>query len=230
MIVALDSLRLALRTLVRTPWFTVVALLTLALGIGATTTIYSAVDAVLLRSLPYPEGDRLVALWVDGEKRGFVRQEFTNPADFGDWQQRLSTIESMAAWAGWSPTLTGQGDPQQLQGARVSQRYFEVLGVAPMLGRGFNAEEDVPNGPAVVVVSHGLWRDVLGAPAKLGQRIEIDGVPHSVVGVMPSGFATPLLADRQVWRPLQADLSSGRGGFWLRVLARLKPGVDLAAA
>jgi putative ABC transport system permease protein len=227
---AFDTVRHALRTLARSPFFTLVAVLTLALGIGATTTIYSAVDAVLVRALPYPQGERLVALWVDGEKRGFVRQEFTNPADFGDWQAQLTTVESMAAWSAWTPTLTGDGEPAQLLGAQVSRRYFEVLGVAPLLGRGFTGEEDQPNGPAVAVVSHAFWRDVLGAPSELGQRIDLNGTPHSVVGVMPPGFAAPLLANRQVWRPLQADLSTGRGGFFLRVFARLKPGVDVAAA
>lgn len=230
MSIALQTLRHSLRNLARSPWFTLVAVLTLALGIGATTAMYSAVDAVLVRSLPYPQGERLVALWVDARGRDMPQQEWTNPADFADWQAQLASVESMAAWTGWMPTLTGRGDAREVPSARVTRQYFDVLGVAPWRGRSFSVEEDQPNGPAVVVVGHGFWRDVLGAPAELGQSVELNGVAHQVIGVLPPGFAAPQLADRALWRPLQADTTQGRGNAWLRVLARLAPGASVESA
>jgi putative ABC transport system permease protein len=230
MTMSFDPLRHALRTLGRSPWFTLVALLTLALGIGATTAMYSAVDAVLLRSLPYPQGERLVALWVDARENDMPRQEWTNPADFADWERHLDSVESMAAWSGWIPTLTGRGDATEVPGAQVSRGYFDVLGITPWLGRNFSVEDNQPNGPAVVIVSHGFWRDVLGAPVELAHAVELNGISFQVIGVLPPGFSAPQLPDRQLWRPLQADPSTGRGGHWLRVLARLKQDVGIEAA
>lgn len=225
-----QDLRHVLRGLGRSPLFTLLAVLILGLGIGASTAVYTAVDAVLLRALPYPGGDRLVALWVDARARDMPQQEWTNPADVADWQRGLASIEAMAAWSGWIPALTGRGEAVELPAMQVSRDYFRVLGVPLFKGRDFSAEDDVPNGPAVVVVSHSFWRDRLGAPEALGQSVELNGVAHTVVGVTAPGFAAPLSADRQLWRPLQADPASGRGNHYLRVIARLAPGASVASA
>lgn len=223
-----QDLRQVFRGLRNSPLFAFLAVLILGLGIGASTAVYTAVDAVLLRALPYPGGDRLVALWVDGRARDLPQQEWTNPADFADWQRGLSGIEAMAAWTGWIPTLTGFGEAVELPAMQVSRDYFGVLGVPLFKGRAFSAEEDTPGGPAVVIVSHGFWRDRLGAPGELGQSLELNGIPHSVIGVTPPGFAAPMSADRQLWRPLQANPANGRGSAWLRVIGRLAAGSSLA--
>jgi predicted permease len=217
--------RYAFRNLARSPGFTAVALLTLAVGIGATTAIFCAVDAVLIRSLSYPEGDRLVFLWVDATKRDMPRTEWTSSADAADWSTQLTSVASLYAFRGWGPTLTGAGDPAQVGAAEVSHRFLETLQVPPLLGRGFSAEEDVPNGPPVVVVSHGFWQRHLGGdPTAVGRTVTLDGKSWTVIGVMPPGFAAPLLPNRDVWKPLQLG-SAQRGGFYLRVVARLAPDV-----
>lgn len=225
-----QDLRHVVRGLRRSPMFVMLAVLILALGIGSSTAVYTAVDAVLLRALPYPGGDRLVALWADGRARDMPQREWTNPADFTDWQRGLSSIDGMAAWTGWMPTLTGYGDPLELPALQVSRDYFGVLGVPLFMGRGFSAEEDAPNGPEVVVVSHGFWRERLGAPAVLGQPLELNGVVHTVIGVTAPGFVSPMTADRQLWRPLRASPESGRGSAYLRVIGRLADGHSLAGA
>ena len=224
------DLRYAARSLWRTPGFTTAAIVTLALGIGATTAIFSAVDALLIRSLPYPQAERLVALWVDATRRGMPRTEWTNVADATDWAAELRSVESLYAYRGWDPTLTGSGEPVRLAGTDVTHEFFDVLGVRPLLGRGFTAEDDVPNGPAVVVVSDGFWRLRLGGdPDVIGRAITLDGRPWTVVGVMPPGFAAPRLPNREVWKPLQLP-QDRRGGFYLRVVGRLAPGASIAEA
>jgi putative ABC transport system permease protein len=218
----------ALRNLGRTPGFTAVAVLTLALGIGATTAIFSAVDALLLRSLPYPQAERLVMLWVDGTERGFARQDVTNPPTMYDWERELRGVERLAGYTGWRPTLTGQGDPQQLAGGIVTQGYFDTVGVQPALGRGFLPEEDVPEGPQRVVISHGLWQRMFGgATDVLGKSLDLNARQYEVIGVMPAGFAAPNLPEAELWAARQAEREGGRGGFFMEVIARLKPGVAI---
>jgi len=215
------DLKRAFRGLCRTPAFSVVALATLALGIGANTAIFSAVDAVLLRGLPFPQPDRLVALWTDATKREMPRTEWTNADDVRDWRSGLSTVAHLAAYVGWNPTVTGSGDPEQVLGAAVEHQMFDVLGVAPVLGRVLRAEDDVPNGPSVVVVSHAYWERALGGNTDLAHlSLTLDGKPYAVVGVMPKDFSEPLLPNRSLWRPLQAK-GGDRGGFYLRVIGRL---------
>ncbi len=225
----LTDIRRALRSLLRTPGFFVVAVVTLALGIGATTSLFTAVDAVLLRSLPFPEPDRLVMLWVDGTKRGFARQDFSNPADIADFNAQMPGVEAAGGWTGWGPTLIEGDTPERLAGGSVTHGYFDALRPAFALGRGFTKEEDVPNGPRVVVVTHAFWQRVMhGAADAIGKPVRLDGEPWTVVGVLPPSFQAPLLPDRDVFRPLQGD-PAARGGFYLQVLARLKPGASIAA-
>ncbi len=226
----MSDLRRALRNLIRTPGFTFVAVLTLALGIGATTALFSTVDALLLRALPYADDARLVMLWVDARKLGMVQQEYTNPTDMQDWAKGLASIESLAGFTGWAPTITGAGEPERVDGALVTQRYFDVLQPAMQLGRGFQDGEDVPNGPRVVVVSDAFWKRMLGgAHDAVGRAVMLEGEPHTIVGVLPPAFEAPLMADREIYRPAQLELG-GRGGYFLRVVARLAPGATGASA
>lgn len=224
------DLKHVLRGLRRTPVFTVVTLLTLALAIGANTAVFSLVDQALLRSLPYPEPERLVAVWADWSKRGALRNDYTNPADFADWREQSSSIEEMAAYTFALPTLTGAGEPRQLPGARVTHAFFDVLKPQFAAGRGFAAGEDVPNGPNVAVISHALWQDRLGgAPDVLRRTLTLNGEPYDVVGVLPPGFSFPFLPGRDVFTLLQAE-RDGRGDAFLRVIGRLAPGADIESA
>ena len=227
---SLLDLKHVLRGLRRTPVFTVVTLLTLALAIGANTAVFSLVDQALLRSLPYPEPERLVAVWADWSKRGALRNDYTNPADFADWREQSSTIEEMAAYTFALPTLTGAGEPRQLPGAQVTHAFFDVLKPQFAAGRGFAAGEDVPNGPNVAVISHALWQDQLGGQQDvLRQTLTLNGEPYDVVGVLPAGFSFPLLPDREVFTLLQSE-RDGRGNAFLRVIGRLAPGADIESA
>lgn len=224
---SLLDVRHVLRGLWRSPVFTAVALLTLALAIGANTAIFSLVDQTLLRSLPYAEPDRLVAVWADYSARGGPNTEWTNPEDFADWRDQSTTIEDMAAYTGSRPALTGLGNPRQLFGGVVTHTFFDVLSVRFVIGRGFAPQEDLPNGPRVVIVSHALWQnEFAGDPNALQRVLTLDGEPHSVIGVLPRGFAFPFLPDRDVWMPLQSE-SIGRGNAYLRVIGRLAPAAGL---
>ena len=227
---SLLDLRHLFRGLWRSPVFTVVTLLTLALAIGTNTAVFSLVDQTLLRPLPYPESGRLVAVWADLTRAGLPRTEWTNPADFADWREQSAGIEDMAAWTGSRPALTGFGDARQLFGGTVSHSFFDVLRTRMQLGRGFAAAEDVPSGPDVAIISHALWQNELhGDPGILDRTLTLDGEPYSIVGVLPRDFTFPFLPDRDVWTPMQAE-RSGRGNAFIRVIGRLAPGVSLENA
>ena len=224
------DLRHVLRGLRRTPVFTTVTLATLALAIGANTAVFGLVDQALLRPLPYPGSERLVAVWADWSRRGALRNDFTNPADFADWREQSATIDDMAAYTESRPALTGFGVPRQLLGGTVSHSFFDVLGTRMQSGRGFAAEEDVPNGPDVAIISHGLWQRALnGEPGVLGRTINLDGEPYDIIGVLPPDFVFPFMPEREVWTLLRAG-REGRGDAWLRVVGRLSPGIALSVA
>lgn len=177
-LVSLLDLRHVLRGLRRTPGFTVVTLLTLTLAIGANSAVFSLVDQTLLRPLPYPDADRLVAMWADVSATGGPRTEWTNPADFADWREQSTAIADMAAYGETRPALTGFGNPRLLFGASVTHSFFDVLQTRMQLGRAFTAAQDVPNGPDVAVISHGLWqREFGGDPNVLERKITLDGNP-----------------------------------------------------
>jgi putative ABC transport system permease protein len=226
----LQDVRFAFRMLRKNPGFTAIAVLTLALGIGANTAIFSVINAVMLRPLPYKNPSRLVMVWSDHHLRGGPAHEWTNPADFYDWRAQSKSMEDMAVFAGWGPTLTGRTEPELLTGSRVSYSLFSVLGVAPEFGRDFTTEDDKPNGPRVVIISHDLWqREFHSDPAQIGRQINLDGNGYSVIGVMPAGFSSPIIANREIWTPLQAP-SRGRGNAVIRAIGRLRPGSSLAQA
>ena len=192
------DLRYAVRALRRTPGFTLAAVAALALGIGATTTIFTVVNGVLLRPLQYEAPDRLANIWNDlGE--GAQSLPAVSPLDFRDYKQRSRTFEDFAAAAegdvaNLRGNLTGDGEPERADIVTVTANFFPLLGVRPALGRQFLPEEEVLNGPHVVMVSHRLWqRRFAGDPGLVGKTIQIDGVAHEVVGVLPptSGSSSP---------------------------------------
>ena len=225
---AVGDVRFAARRVMGSPGFTAVTALTLALGIGATTAIVSAVTPILFRPLPYPHAERLVAVVED---HGGVRGAGTF-ALYRAFAGESHSFDALAVTKRWQPTLTGAGRPDRLVGERVSREYLSVLGVSPLLGRDFAETEDRLHGPRVVIVSDGLWRDRFsGDPALLGKSLMLDGDPYLVIGVMPPGFQDVEAPTAELWAPLQYDLSQGTAwGHHLRTIGRLRPGVGVAAA
>ena len=222
-----QDLRYGLRTLARAPGFTVAAVLALALGIGATTAIFSVVDAVLLRPLPYEHPDRLAVVLTRGT--GPVA-----PGNFLDWRRDASTFERMGAAESWGTNLGSDGRPEHVDGVRVTSDIFPLLGVRPQLGRTFAADEDQPGRAKVVVLGHRLWQRRFGGDAAVvGRSITLDGVPHVVVGVMPRGFEFPPFwaTGAELWAPLPlAERAGNHTGQSLRTFARLAPGASLDQA
>ena len=227
----LHDLRYAARTLLKNPAFTIIAVIALALGIGANTAIFSVVNTVLLRPLPYKDPDRLVMVWEDAAKHGYPRDTPTT-ANFVDWRDQNQVFEGMAAMTDASFNLTGTGDPERLQGNRVSAALFPLLGVEPQMGRVFTAAEDQPGAQRVVILSYALWQRRFGGdPSIVGKALTLNGRSYTVVGVMPMRFHYPTVDD-QVWVPIafSPQATADRTTHYLRVLARLKPGVTLAQA
>jgi predicted permease len=221
------DLRYAIRMLRSNPAFTAIAVAALALGIGANTAIFTVVNSVLLQPLPYPDPDRIMQVC-----RGYPGGEGTSNSipKFMAWRQN-DVFESMTLFGQGGPGMNlGAGDrPEPAKVVRVSQDYFRVFGFAPAMGRTFTTAEDLPNGPNVMVLSHGLWQSRFGAdPQILGRSIPLDGKPATVLGVMPKGFAPDPPAD--LWIPLQADPASTNQGHYLRGAGRLKPEVSVAQA
>jgi putative ABC transport system permease protein len=228
------DLRYAARTLRKSPAFAAVAVLTLALGIGANTAIFSVVNAVMLRPLPYPEPQRLVELW-GNVKRVTVERRGTSFADYLDWKKESQSFERMALFTGATLTLTGTDEPERLPAEFVGHGYFDMLGVEPQLGRIFRAEEDqVPQRDAVAVLSDGLWKRRFGGDRGIvGRPIQLDGRVYTIVGVASPRFRG-VEDSADLWLPVmmavqQQDLAN-RGSRGPAVLARLKPGVALAQA
>src|SRR5690349_16895010 len=160
-----QDLRYAARVLRKAPMFAAVAILTLALGIGANTAIFTVVNTLLLKPLPYPHADRLVTVWQDMRARGGPADEWATPGNYVDWRGEPALVQELAVITGWRPTLIGRAEPEPITGEQVSHEYFPVLGIVPALGRTFAAKDDVPNAPRVVVLSDGLWRRHFGAAA-----------------------------------------------------------------
>jgi putative ABC transport system permease protein len=221
------------RMLRKQPGFTVVAVLTLALGIGANTAIFSMVYSILLRPLNFPDSDRIVTVWEDHMRRGGPQREWTSPPGYQDWREQSTVFSHSAALTGWAPTLTEAGEPERLAGANVGHEAFAVLGVKPMLGREFTPEEDTRGAARVAIISHSLWqRHFSSDSAIIGKAIRLSGDTYTVVGVMPAGFQFPIINQAEVWSPwLPAQgPNCQRGCYTQRVIARLKPGVSLEQA
>ena len=238
-----QDLRYAFRMLQRSPGFAAVAILTLGLGIGATTTIFTIVNGVLLRPLPYLDPDRLVNLWVDFGV-GAQSLPAMSPGDFRDYQQRARSFESLAAASGAqvvgaTGALTGTGEPERVDVSPVSANFFPMLGIDPLHGRHFTPEEETPGGPQVLMLSHGLWtRRYGGDPAIVGQRIRLDGIDQTVVGILPKEFhlwlpsEAFLVTDAQIWKPLRFNYANQppRNFTFFTVMGRLKAGVSVGQA
>jgi len=225
-----QDLHYGVRMLVKNPSFTIVAVLALALGIGANSAIFSVVNTVLLRPLPYKNPGRLVMLWEEATHLGFPKNT-PSPANFIDWRAQNTVFEAMAAMVERSFNLTGVGEPERFDGRRVSANLFDLLGVQPQLGRAFRAEEDKP-GSRVVILSNGLWQHRFGGdPRVIGQAVSLNGESYTVIGVMPGSFQFPTRRD-QLWVPLAFDAkeAASRGNHFLEVIARMKPGVTLQQA
>jgi predicted permease len=227
----LQDLRYAARILWKNPGFTAVAVIALALGIGANTAIFSVVNTVLLRPLPYKDPEQLVMVWEDNSRQGYPRDTPT-AANYVDWRDQNSVFSGMAAIADNNFNLTGVGDPERLKGRSVSASLFPVLGVDPQLGRVFVAAEDQPGSQRVVLLSHRLWqRRFAGDPAIAGKTLTLNNETYTVVGVMPARFQFPE-NDDELWVPIafSAEEAANRDRHYLQVIARMKPGVALAQA
>jgi predicted permease len=228
-----QDLRFGGRTLTRSPGFAVIAILTLALGIGANAAIFSVVNAVLLTPLPWSEPDRTVMIW---SKWTAFDKTWVAAGEVVDYRKRSRTLEDVAAWSDGQVNLTGHGDPERVRAANVSANLFSTLGVRPLIGRTFTATEDMPNGPRVVVLGYGVWNRRYSAdPSIVGQSVQINGAPYEVIGIMPPGFLLPTdfrnPEPSQLWAPLQMNpASTDHGSHGLYAAARLKPGITVQQA
>ncbi len=228
-----QDVRYALRMLVKNPAFTAVAVIALALGIGANTAIFSVVNAVLLRPLPFKNPGQLVMVWENAAHLGFPK-DTPSPANFLDWQKQAQSFAGMAATAERSFNLTGLGEPERLEGRRVSANLFDLLGVRVLVGRTFVTDDDRP-GTHVVLLSYSLWQRRFGSdPSVIGQALSLNGESYTVVGVMPRLVQLPGYSSRndQLWVPIafSQEEASQRGNHFLEVIARLKPGITLKQA
>lgn len=215
----------ALRMLRRSPGFTAATLLCLALGVGANTAVFSVVNAVLLRPLPFHEPDRLAEVYETVKGGRFT----VCPADFQDWREQVQSFESLAAYQAWTVNLTGTEEPERLTGVKASGDLFRLLGVKPIVGRVF-LPEDERQRARVVVVSHSLWQRRFGGdPMLVGRSLTFDGESYLVVGVMPPEFQFPS-RNVEVWTPLALTPGQERGEHSLWVVGRLRPAVSFAQA
>ena len=226
----IKDIRYGIRGLSKRPAFTAVAVLTLALGIGANSAIFSVLNAVLLRPLPYADPDRIVRIDETEGKGGMG----VSPPNLLDFQQQNQTFESVAGYTGGSFILTGAGEPLRLESCAVSAALFSVLQVKPLIGRSFSTADERPGQDRVALISYGLWQQRFGGDhALLGKQITLDGLNYTVAGVMPNGFEFPIQAERvEVWTPLEQpeDLAQLRGAHYLDVVGRMKTGVSLVQA
>ena len=229
-----NDLRFGIRMLLKRPGFTAIAVITLALGIGASTAIFSAVYPILFKSLPYPDPSQIVTISDD-----FGTSDSSVGMTFGTYRelvQRSKSFSAIAVVRPWQPAMTGSGEPERLEGQRVSASYFEVLGVSPAFGSNFNSSDDWPNGPSVIIISESLWRRRFNSEsAIIGRQVTLNGGSSTVIGVMPRAFENVLAPKVEVWTLLQYDASlpsfeSREWGRHLRMVGRLQPGVGAEQA
>jgi putative ABC transport system permease protein len=224
--------RFGLRLLLQKPGITLVAVLTLGLGVGANTAIFSVVNGVLLRPLPYAEPQNLVMVWQDHSRREGSSTEWASFENFSDWREQSKVFDGVFAFGNYTATLR-MPDPEQIQGASVSHDALSILGITPLVGRGFRPEEDSPKAELVALLSHSLWQRRFGGDrGVLGRRITLGEAPATVIGVLPPDTIFPLISEPEIFVPLRIDPSTscGRGCVNLRVVARLAPGVSLERA
>ena len=225
----MQDLRYAVRQLRKNPGYTCFAVAILSLGIGGTTAIFSAVNPILIEPLPYPHARGIEMIWYASEDGRRSPQAFHT---YRELAERNHSFESVAVMKAWQPTITGESQPERLDGQQVSSEYFRVLGVLPALGRDFQTSDDVLHGPKVVILGNGLWRRRFGGdPAIIGSQVRLDDDNYTVLGVMPGAFENVLAPSAEVWSPLQynkgniASLETREWGHHLRMIARLRTGV-----
>jgi predicted permease len=222
--------RYALRMLVRTPVFSLIAILTFAIGIGINTAVFSVVNGVLLEALPYPDPDRITMVWLDNQRQG-IKEDITSYPNYVDWRDQSASYAHLAAVRTASFNLTGAGEPERLPGALTTANYFDVMGVSPLIGRVYTAAHEIEGRDGVVVLSYGLWHRRFGGTGDVvGRTLSLNGRPHEVIGVMPADLRWP--EKTELWKPLAPDRDDrqARFSFWLPVVGRLKPGVTVEQA
>ncbi|HSE32932.1 MAG TPA: ABC transporter permease [Pyrinomonadaceae bacterium] len=225
-----SDVRYAARNLLKRPGFTAIAILTLAVGIGANSTIFSAVNALLLKPLTFPELDRVVAIWDKNPLQGYVHNEVAM-ANYIDWRDQNQSFEKLALYRWWSANLTGVDSPERIQGFLVTGNFFDVIGTKPIMGRGFYDHENQTGNDSVAVMTHSLWQRRFGGdPNILNKTIHLNGFPLTIVGVMPERFNFPKGAE--VYAPLKITpkVASNRQTHTYYVIGRMKPGVSIQAA
>ncbi|HEX6322961.1 MAG TPA: ABC transporter permease [Vicinamibacterales bacterium] len=233
MIDMLRNIRVAGRSLLRTPGFSAVVVLTLAVGIGATTAIYSVVDAVLINPLPYPTQDRLQMIWVTNPQQE-IDKDVTSYPNFADWQAQSTTFEAMAAVNSTNVTITGAGEPKLVPAERVTGRFFDLFGTPARYGRTLQPADTAAGRERVLVLSHTLWTEHFGAdPGVVGRTVSVNALPFEVVGVMPEAFSA--IHTAEAWAPLPTtgpfqQIVQSRGSLWLEVIGLTKPGVSRQTA
>lgn len=229
----MHDFRSSTRAFLKHPGFVITTTLILALGIGANATIFSVVNAILVRPLPYKEPDRIVMIWETNQSQA-VPRAIVSPANFLDWKKQNQVFEDLAAFRFWYYTLTGSGDPEKYQGARVSASFFPLLGVSPEIGRNFKSEEEEIGRDHVVMLSHALWQRRFGGnPNIIGQPLTIDGEPFTIIGILPASFRfiRVLNAELELWMPITfAREQLTREDRSIIVYGRLRQGVTLAQA
>jgi putative ABC transport system permease protein len=222
------DIKFALYSMVRAPMIFVLAIVSLGVGVAANTTIFSALDAFLIRPLPYADANNLAQVWMTNPERGWDEWG-VSPPDYLDMRDRSRTLD-LAAYAGGSMNVSGGETPERLQGVRVTANLFRVLAVAPRLGRSFTPDEDRTGGDKVVIISHGLWqRRLAGAPGALGSTLLLNGEPHTIIGVMPEDFHFPN-SGTDIYTALRPSPTALRGDRWLDVLGRTRPNTTIEAA
>ncbi|MEO8028479.1 MAG: ABC transporter permease, partial [Bryobacteraceae bacterium] len=221
--------RLAARIFAKSPGFTAVAVLSIALGIGANTTIFSVVDGVVLRPLSYRDPAGLVVLYEKRVQQNRLRNVVSQP-DYVDWKARNTVFEGMAGVTGAGFTLAGDGEPEFLRGAAVAPNFFRMVGIQPQLGRDFADGEDQPGAAPVILLSNGFWKRRFGSdPTVVGRTLTLSGQQRTVVGVLPD-VPMSIRSTAEIWQPLILDPKAFRGLHFLQVFARLKPGVSAEKA
>ena len=225
------DIRYGLRSLLKRPAFTGIALLTLALGIGVNSAIFSAVDSILLRPLPLKDSERVVSVWEQTLRDG-IQQNEAAPANFFDLRTQNQVFEDLGAFGPNDVNLTGDGEPERLDGQVVTANVFSILGVAPALGRTFAPEEDQLGQEHVVVLSDSLWQRRFNRdPSIINRAVTLNGESFIVIGVMPRGFFFPV-REIELWTPwaMEPEQKAGRGDHYLRLVARLKQGTTVERA
>ena len=225
-----SDVRYALRSLLRRPAFTIIAVLTLAIGIGANTAIFSAIHSLLLKPLPFPELDRVVAIWDKLPSRGVKHNEVTM-ANYLDLRSQTQSFEQLALYRWWNANLTGIDPPERIQGFLVTANYLDAIGMKPILGRNFFAEENQPGKDAVAIITHSLWQRRFGGdPNILNKTVTINSIVRTIVGVMPEHFNFPKGAEIYAPLPLTPELMKSRGNHSYYVIGRLKPGASIESS